>query len=246
MPRYALVTGSAGAIGAAMVDTFMQAEYLVCGLDCVAAPNSLADCNIQVDLNQLVTSQDTRQAVMSKIRQWLGQNTLDVLINNAAYQYVSQNHPIPVDELTRSHNINLIAPYLLISELANDMTPSSASVINIGSVHSRLTKPGFVAYATTKAAIAALTRGLALDYEDRFRINCIEPASVETPMLLDGFKAFPDKRVALEQHHPQKRIATPKEIAAMALALSSTDVRFLHGACIDMSGGISGRLHDPV
>jgi len=65
-------------------------------------------------------------------------------------------------------------------------------------------------------------------------------------MLLDGFKAFPEKKVALEEHHPQKRIATPYEIAEMALAMSSKGVRFLHGACIDMSGGIGSRLHDPV
>lgn len=246
MPRFALVTGSAGAIGSAMVETFKNAGYRVCGLDCVNSVATPPDHAIQVDLNQLVQNPDTRQSVLANIRTWLGQHTLDVLVNNAAYQYVSQDHPIPVDELTRSYNINVIAPYLLTTELVQYMTPGTASVVNIGSVHSRLTKPGFVAYATTKAALAALTRGLALDCEDRLRINCIEPASVETPMLLDGFMASPAKKAALQDHHPQKRIGTPGEIAAMALALSASDVRFLHGACIDMSGAIASRLHDPA
>lgn len=246
MPRYALVTGSAGAIGSAMVDTFRNAGYVVCGLDRVDAAHKQPDHAIKVDLHQLVHDQGTRQAVLADIRAWLGQHTLDVLVNNAAYQYVSQDHPIPVDELTRSYSINVIAPYLLTTELADVMTTGLASVVNIGSVHSRLTKPGFVAYSTTKAALAALTRGLALDFEDRLRINCIEPASVQTPMLLDGFKSCPEKKVTLEEHHPQKRIGTPDEIAAMALALSSGAVRFLHGACIDMGGGIASRLHDPA
>ena len=229
-----------------MVDTFRNAGYRVCGLDCVDATGTQPDHAIKVDLHQLVHDQATRSSVLADIVRWLGDSTLDVLVNNAAYQYVSQDHPIPVDELSRSHSINVIAPYLLITELAHRMSPHTASVINIGSVHSRLTKPGFVAYATTKAALAALTRGLALDYEDRLRINCIAPASVQTPMLLDGFKAFPEKKMALEDHHPQKRIATPHEIAEMALAMSSPEIRFLHGACIDMSGGIGSRLHDPA
>lgn len=246
MPRYAIVTGSSGAIGSAMVDKFQQAGYVVCGLDHIEPSHTLPDHHITVDLYRLANEPDTRHAVIHAIKIWLGHKNLDVLVNNAAYQYVSLKHPMPVEELTRSYSINVIAPYLLITELADVMTAGLASVVNIGSVHSRLTKPGFVGYATTKAALAALTRGLALDYGDRLRINCIEPASVETPMLLDGFKTCPEKKAALEEHHPQKRIGTPAEIAAMALALSSGDVRFLHGACIDMSGGIASRLHDPA
>lgn len=244
--RYAVITGSSGGIGEALVEAFADAGYTVCGLDCVTGSHCNVNHLIQVDLYRLVHESDTKQAVIEDIKRWLGHHTLDVLVNNAAYQYVSLTHPMPVDELTRSYSINVIAPYLLITELADVMTAGLASVVNIGSVHSRLTKPGFVGYATTKAALAALTRGLALDYGDRLRINCLEPASVETPMLLEGFKACPEKKAALEQYHPQKRIGTPAEIAAMALALSSGDVRFLHGACIDMSGGIASRLHDPA
>lgn len=244
--RYVLITGSSGAIGIAMVDAFRNAGYAVCGLDCVPSVHSQADYFIQVDLYSLVNDLKVQRSVLKKAKSWLGGNYLDVLVNNAAYQYVSQNHPMPVDELTRSYSINVVAPYLLITEMAEVMTPGYGSVVNIGSVHNRLTKPGFVAYATTKAALAALTRGLALDYEDRLRINCIEPASVETSMLVDGFKSCPEKMATLENYHPQKRIGTPAEIAAMALALSSGDIRFLHGACIDMSGGIASRLHDPA
>lgn len=244
--RYVLITGSSGAIGTAMVDAFRNAGYAVCGLDCVPSVHSQADYFIQVDLYSLVNDLKVRRSLLKEVKDWLGGNHLDVLVNNAAYQYVSQNHPMPVEELTRSYSINVVAPYLLITEMAEVMTPASGSVVNIGSVHNRLTKPGFVGYATTKAALAALTRGLALDYEDRLRINCIEPASVQTPMLLDGFKSCPEKMAALENYHPQKRIGTPAEIAAMALVLSSGDIRFLHGACIDMSGGIASRLHDPA
>jgi NAD(P)-dependent dehydrogenase (short-subunit alcohol dehydrogenase family) len=246
MSRYALVTGSSGAIGSAICQVLRDAGYRVCGVDCVALKNLTTDHFIQADLNHLVEDDTERCRVISNIRTWLDKNTLDILVNNAAYQHVSQQHPMPIEALKKSYNINVIAPYLMTTTLAQAMTPTVGSVVNIGSVHSRLTKPGFVAYATTKAALASLTKGLALDYADHIRINCIEPASVETPMLLDGFKEHPEKKAALENYHPQKRISTPNEIAQMVLAISSPAVRFLHGACIDMSGGIANRLHDPA
>jgi hypothetical protein len=45
--------------------------------------------------------------------------------------------------------------------------------------------------------------------------------------------------------HPQNKIGKPEEVAALVYALADGDFKFLHGACIDMSGGISSRLHDP-
>ena len=245
MSRYVFVTGSTGSIGSAICRKFKEAGYIVCGLDRIASNDHELDYFIKVDLNQFVINEIVRDEVLLKIEVWLGKHKLDVLVNNAAYQYVSLDHPIPVTELTMSFNINVIAPYLLISNLATYFTPKTASVVNIGSIHRRLTKPGFVAYATTKAALASLTKGLALDFEDRIRINCIEPASVETPMLLDGFKGSLDKKLELESYHPQKRISTAEEIAELVSLISSERVRFLHGSCIDMSGGIASRLHDP-
>jgi NAD(P)-dependent dehydrogenase (short-subunit alcohol dehydrogenase family) len=246
MKRHILVTGSTGAIGCAISRKFKAAGWVVCGLDQVAGEAKAIDHFIEADLNEFVVDEQCKRSVISEIVSWLNEHTLDVLVNNAAYQYVTINHPMPAIELMKSYNINVIAPYLLITELSSMLTEHTASVVNIGSIHSRLTKPGFVSYATTKAALAALTRGLALDYEDRIRINCIEPASVETPMLLDGFKKFPEKKLELESYHPQKRISTPDEIAELVSLISSDGVRFLHGSCIDISGGIASRLHDPA
>lgn len=246
MSRHVLVTGSTGTIGSAISRRFKAAGCTVCGLDQIDGEGSDLDHFIKGDLNQFVTDEPLREKLFSQIKSWLGPNSLDVLVNNAAYQYVSLNHPIPVSELTKSYNVNVIAPYLLTTTLSESLTEKFASVVNVGSIHSRLTKPGFVAYATTKAALASLTRGLAIDYEDRLRINCIEPASVETPMLLSGFREFPNRRSKLEGFHPQKRISTPEEIAELVFLISSEGVRFLHGSCIDISGGIASRLHDPA
>jgi len=246
MRNLAVVTGTSGAIGRAIADRFFQAGYLVCGIDRVEVDNVKLDLFIKEDLHTFVSNDQAQEALISKIGDWIGDDTLDALINNAAYQFVSQVHPIPANEMIKSYGINAIAPYLLTANLASRMTPGLGSVVNIGSIHSRLTKPGFLAYAATKAALSMITRGLALDFADRIRVNCIEPASIQTPMLLDGFKDFPEKMRELEDFHPQKRIGTPAEIAELAFQISSGKLRFLHGSCIDMSGGIACRLHDPA
>lgn len=246
MNKYVLITGSSGAIGQALMKNFKENGYIVCATDTVQKDNKHIDFFIQQDLNILVNEKKIQADFFNKINKYLDENHLNVIINNAAYQHVSTQHPIETKEFQKSYNINVIAPYLITSNLANKIQPKFGSVINIGSIHAKLTKPGFTAYSTTKAALAALTKGLAIDYQDQFRINCIEPASVETPMLLDGFRNSPEKINNLKNFHPQKRISTPEEIAELALLISSEKIRFLHGATIDMSGGLAGRLHDPV
>ena len=246
MSNLAVITGTSGALGTAIAKRFKQSGYTVCGLDITAKANTNIDLFIEVDLNRFVTHEPTKSEVIAKIKKWAGAHTIRTIVNNAAYQYVSKSHPIDVNEMLKSYNINVVAPYLLISNLAEQITKSIGCVINVGSIHTRLTKPGFLAYSTTKAALSALTRGLAIDYEDRFRIICIEPASICTPMLVDGFKSNPEKLEELESYHPQKRVATPMEVAEMIYLMNSSKIRFLHGSCIDMSGGIANRLHDPV
>lgn len=120
------------------------------------------------------------------------------------------------------------------------------SVINISSIHARLTKAHFVAYATSKAALSGMTRAMAVDLGGRVRVNAIEPAAIATDMLKAGFAGQPEQFALLEACHPQGRIGTPAEVAALALAIADGELRFLHGACVAMDGGISGRLHDPA
>ncbi|MBT5949608.1 MAG: SDR family oxidoreductase [Betaproteobacteria bacterium] len=246
MTRKILVTGSSGAIGKAIVKLFRSGGDFVIGLDKSLSEDVIPDHFIKADLNDLVLSEDCLANIIGNITSAVGPQGLDVLVNNAAYQYVDRTHPIPVGEITRSHNINFIAPYLLITSLAEILAVDVGSVVNIGSVHSRLTKTGFFAYAATKAALASLTRSLAIDYGDKIRINCIEPASVATPMLLEGFAQNPGARETLESYHPQGRISTPQEVAGLVKMICDPALGSLHGACIDLSGAVASKLHDPA
>ena len=150
-----------------------------------------------------------------------------------------------VAKFSKSLDTNLLAPFLLVQGLLKDLERAEGSIINISSIHARQTKPNFVAYATTKAALSGMTRALAVELGPRARINSIEPAAIDTPMLQEGFANAPSFYQQLENCHPQQRIGTPAEVARTALMLAGKDVRFIHGACVTLDGGISARLFDP-
>jgi len=119
------------------------------------------------------------------------------------------------------------------------------SIVNVASVHANLTKPGFVAYATSKAALVGLTRSLAVDLGRRVRVNAVLPAATATPMLSAGLPGA-GAVDALGAGHPLGRIARPEEVAAAVVYLSSEGASFITGAVLAVDGGVGARLHDPV
>jgi NAD(P)-dependent dehydrogenase (short-subunit alcohol dehydrogenase family) len=123
---------------------------------------------------------------------------------------------------------------------------AKGSVVNIASIHAVATKPGFVCYATSKAALVGMTRALAVDLGPRVRINAINPAATATPMLLAGFEGKAKQFEELSKMHPLERIAQPWEVAKTAIYLASDDASFITGSVLHIDGGIGGRLHDPV
>ena len=118
-------------------------------------------------------------------------------------------------------------------------------MVNISSVHAKATKPKFVAYATSKAALSGLTRALAVELGSDVAVYGIEPAAVQTPMLLAGFADSPESLSRLAACHPSGRIATPQEVAELVHFLFAARSAGLQGSAIELGGGISGRLHDP-
>lgn len=244
MARIALITGAAGGIGQALCQVFQNANYRVIGLDLAEANN--CDLFIQGDLRQLCTDSNARAKVIKSICQYLGNDGLCVLVNNAAKQIIKPTEKLSVEDWHWTLDVNLVAPFLLAQELLTELEKARGSVVNIASIHATATKPEFVCYATSKAALVGLTKSMAIDLGARVRVNAICPAAVATPMLMAGFEGKEEKFEELSKMHPLKRIAEPKEVAEVALFLASPQASFITGAVLGIDGGISSRLHDPV
>jgi NAD(P)-dependent dehydrogenase (short-subunit alcohol dehydrogenase family) len=171
--------------------------------------------------------------------------SLSSLINCSALQRLGSTADVTADDWQRTLDVNLSAPFWLTQTFLPELEAARGCVINIGSIHARLTKPGFVAYATSKAALDGMTRALAVDLGGRVRVNAIAPAAISTPMLEAGFEGRPEARRRLDEYHPAGRIGSPAEVARLARFIAEAD-GFLTGSTLALDGAIASRLHDPA
>ncbi|MBD3646462.1 MAG: SDR family oxidoreductase [Pseudomonadales bacterium] len=245
MNHVAIITGGSGGIGQALCQEFREAGYLVISLD--KKPNPLEDItSLEFDLKSLQTSAQ-RDRLRSQIMAVLhsSDGSLKVLVNNAAVQLLDSLEDLDIPDFEESLFVNLTVPLILSKLFYEDLVASGGTILNIGSIHARLTKPGFVSYATSKAGLVGLTRAMAVDLGNKIRVNCILPAAIETPMLKAGFSDNPSGLDELKSYHPAGKIGEPRDVASLAVYLASCESRFLSGSCIDIDGAIGARLHDP-
>ncbi|MDD9950235.1 MAG: SDR family NAD(P)-dependent oxidoreductase [Zetaproteobacteria bacterium] len=240
-----VITGCSGGIGVALTQSFQKHGYWVIGMDRSSPPaDAHIDHYIEFDLQQ-VLNEDKAAELKAEILH-NSQGEVKCLVNNAAYQVVVPVPELSLEDWMQTLSINLLAPFFLTKALLPALERAVGSVINIASIHHQLTKPQFVAYATSKAALSGLTQAMAVELGATVRINGIAPAATDTPMLRSGFTDFDAESEALCAAHPQGRIAAANEVADVALFLASSSASFINGAIIPVDGGISSRLHDPV
>jgi NAD(P)-dependent dehydrogenase (short-subunit alcohol dehydrogenase family) len=244
---HVIVTGAAGGIGQALVRGFADAGYGVIATDRCAAPEELpCEYFVQADLQRTIAEPDYADAIFTQIRQHLGNRPLKALINNAAVQILG-----PADKLSRQDwrstlDVNLLSPFFWTQAFLPELEACHGTVLNISSIHAHLTKPEFVANATSKAALSGMTRAMAVELGARIRINAIEPAAIDTAMLREGFSENSDGYHKLKEFHPTKTIGSADALAQFALSIvEMAKANFLNGALLHFDGGISSCLHDP-
>jgi NAD(P)-dependent dehydrogenase (short-subunit alcohol dehydrogenase family) len=239
-----LVTGSNGAIGSAICDLLKDNSYYVIGTDLEPDKNNL-DGYIEFDIRDLALYDSQRTKFSSLLNGQISSTSLKALINNAAVQILSGIEDLNIEDFKKTIDINLVAPLALAKMCFNELKASNGSIVNIGSIHSKLTKPAFISYATSKAALLGLTQSLAVDCGESVRVNIIQPAATSTEMLLDSFNNRAEVLEELKKFHPTNSIALPKEIAEIVNFMISDKCQFMNGSCMDFNGGIGVRLHDP-
>lgn len=240
-----LITGANGGIGKALVDSFRKEGYVVIATDLAAEKEVDCDFYIEQDLSELVSNEEKFNEFLLRVKCISRQHPLKSIINNAAVQILGDINSINLEKMQSTLNVNLLAPFLIIKGLCDELVANRGVVINIGSIHAECTKPGFLAYATSKVALKGLTQSLAVELGGKIRVNCIQPAATETEMLVEGFKGNEGGLDELNKMHPIGRVALPQEISEVAVFLVSDKAGFITGATINVDGGIGVRLHDP-
>lgn len=239
-----IVTGANGGIGQALVLHFKESGYYVVGTD-LGKQKCEANYYTSCDLDQLVRSRQERSRFYSEVISDVGSRKFKALINNAAVQKLDSLESLQLEDLQNTININTIAPVLLSKMFLEELSLGRGTVINIGSIHSKLTKPRFISYAISKAALEGVTRSLAVDIGEKVKVNMIQPAAIKTDMLVAGFEGDVAGYQLLESFHPVNRIGQPSEVGIAAEYLISDKCPFLNGVVLSLDGGIGCQLHDP-
>jgi NAD(P)-dependent dehydrogenase (short-subunit alcohol dehydrogenase family) len=245
--RYAIVTGVSGGIGTAIANCLSRNQIKVLGID-NTTPDNLDNLDdfYKVDLQDFVTNLDSRYQFLEHVSNWLGNDKLELLVNNAAIQCLGDIKSLDLEIWNKTLNVNLLAPFFLIQGLLDQLIKGKGCVINISSIHARATKSNFIAYATSKAAISGMNRALSVELGSSLSFYCIEPAAVLTNMLKEGFIKAPEKLKELAKCHPSGEISSPEQLADFIYFLFDKRIPALQGTAIEFGGGISGRLFDPV
>jgi 3-oxoacyl-[acyl-carrier protein] reductase len=165
--------------------------------------------------------------------------TLDVLVNNAGVYQFAPLEEVTESEFHRQFNTNVLGLILATQEAVKHFGEHGGSVINIGSVVSRLGMPGTTVYTATKGAVDAITLVHSKELGPRnIRVNSINPGGVET----EGTHAMgiigSDMERAMVAQTPLGRLGQPGDIATIAVFLASADAGWLTGEKLLASGGM--------
>ena len=123
-----------------------------------------------------------------------------------------------------------------------DPSARVASIVNIASVAGLVGIKQRFAYCTTKGAVIAMTRQLAVEYPKTLRVNAVCPGTVQTPFVegyLDKFHKHnkEEMRAELRARQPVGRLGQPEEIASMVRYLASDEAAFVTGSLLTIDGG---------
>jgi NAD(P)-dependent dehydrogenase (short-subunit alcohol dehydrogenase family) len=167
-----------------------------------------------------------------------------VLLNSAAVTSFGTVEESSADDLDRVLGINVRSIWLCAQAVIPRMRAAGGgSIVNLSSITGIVGAPGMAAYATSKGAIITLTRTMALEVaEAQVRVNCICPASIDTPMLQASFDRLADPEAARARNvrrHPLGRFGTPEDVANLALFLASDESSFITGGTYVIDGGAS-------
>ena len=241
-----VVTGGIGGIGQELVELFAAegARVFFSDLseeDCSDFAAKLAARGLQTrylagDLRHKSYCEDLIAAAAAAF------GGIDILINNAGIIPRGNILETTDDMWFSALDVNLTAVfYLCRATIPHMQVAGGGAIVNTSSTWGIYPGPGHVAYCTSKAAVAALTRNLGRDHAgDGIRVNAVCPHEVNTPMLRSGFARRgidPDKGIEeLGKTVPLGHVAEPREIADVIAFLASHDARYVCGETVEVSG----------
>jgi NAD(P)-dependent dehydrogenase (short-subunit alcohol dehydrogenase family) len=237
-----ILTGASRGIGHATVKRFASAGWRVITCSRHAFPENCPwemgpEDHIQVDL---ADAADTLKAIALMCKRLAAQDgRLNALVNNAGISPKGEasarlsSIDTPLQDWQHVFQVNFFAPIMLARGLIAELERAKGADVNVTSIAGGRVHPfAGAAYATSKAALASLTREMAADFGKRgIRVNAISPGEIDTPILSPG-----TDRIVQEQI-PLGRLGEPEEVAKAIYFLCTDQSSYVNGAELHINGG---------
>ena len=242
-----LITGASRGIGAATARLAAERGYSVCinyHKNADAAELLVRDIKskgghaIAVQAN--VSAEPEVVRLFEEVDRTFG--PLNALVNNAGIvEKQTRLDQMNSDRLRRIFDTNVTASFLCAREAVRRMSTryggKGGAIVNVSSMAALLGAPGeYIDYAATKAAVDALTIGLAKELaSEGIRVNAVRPGIIQTDIHASGGE--PNRVERVKDSIPMKRAGLPEEVARAVLWLVSDEASYCAGAFINVSGG---------
>jgi len=241
--KTAIVTGASGGIGRAIAATLAEAGVAVALLDLNAEAAGEAAAQLRAGgANAVAAGCDTSDEAsvaraMAAVKAALG--PADILVNNAGILRAGGLADIAIAQWNALLAVNLTG-YLVCAQAARPqmLEKGGGAIVHIASIAATNPQPRSGAYSPSKAAVAMLSRQLALEWgPDGIRSNAVSPGFIRTP-LSEAFYQAPGIRERREAIVPGRRIGTPQDIADAVTFLCSARASYVNGAELLVDGGL--------
>lgn len=237
-----LITGGSSGIGLECVKKFHANKYNVINID-VTPPEIERGVFLQANLLNMDEISDVFSVIAQKF-------SIDVLVSNAGIHYSAKLEDTSEEAFDRVLSINFKSAFFVLKECIKLMKVRGGKVITIASEQVFIAKPQSAIYGATKAALAQLTKSIAIDYS-KYNIiaNCICAGTIETPLYWNALKKHSENSgVNIETIHrsenelqPIGRIGSTKDVASLAFYLANEAGNFIQGAMIPIDGGYTAK-----
>lgn len=175
--------------------------------------------------------------LISTLQTTFGRDRFDYLVNNAGYGLFQSFFETTADDLDAMYAVHMKGPFLLTQILA-DVIEDGGRILNVSSGLTRMTFPGYGAYAAMKGGVEVVTRYMAAELAKRqIAVNTIAPGAIETDFNGGAVRDTPELNKQIASITAMGRVGIPDDIGEAIAGLLAANSQWMTGQRIEVSGG---------